>query len=83
MVDKWPEGPTEEQRSNEKNIFVGIVENDKGETVSAKLTTPEGYTTTYLTTLKAVREVMAGNIKLIPLTANMSIPPLQPSPGRL
>lgn len=63
MVDKWPEGPSEEKRNTEKNIFIGIVENDKGDTVSAKITTPEGYKTTYLTTLKAVEEVIAGKIK--------------------
>jgi short subunit dehydrogenase-like uncharacterized protein len=48
-IDRQPEGPSDEARRSARALLVGVARNEKGESVRARLTTPEGYTLTALT----------------------------------
>ena len=61
LVDRQPEGPSEEARLEGRAVLVGAATNEKGETVRARLKTPEGYTLTSRTSLDAAMRVAAGD----------------------
>ena len=56
-------GPNEATRSQAKTQVWGRVRNEAGETVEARLTTPEGYTLTALTALLITQKVLQGQAK--------------------
>ncbi|HEX5775658.1 MAG TPA: saccharopine dehydrogenase NADP-binding domain-containing protein [Caulobacteraceae bacterium] len=62
-VDRMPPGPTDAERAAGKAILIGEAVNAKGDRAVSKLTTPEGYTLTALTSLEIVRRVLAGEAK--------------------
>jgi short subunit dehydrogenase-like uncharacterized protein len=63
LVDRRPEGPTDEFRKAGFACIYAEAENEKGDRVSALLRTPEGYTLTAMTGIEIVQRVLAGNIK--------------------
>ena len=63
LVDRQPEGPSEKARLEGRAVLVGAATNEKGETVRARLKTPEGYTLTARTSLDAAIRVAAGDVK--------------------
>ncbi len=63
LVDRQPEGPSDGARLKGRAVLVGTARNDKGETVRARLKTPEGYTLTSRTSLDAAMRVAAGDFK--------------------
>ena len=62
-IDRRPPGPTDAERAAGKAILIGEAVNARGERAVSKLTTPEGYTLTALTSLEIVRRVLAGQGK--------------------
>lgn len=62
-VDRMPPGPTDAERAVGRAVLIGEAVNAKGEKAVAKLTTPEGYTLTALTSLEIVKRVLAGEGK--------------------
>ena len=62
-IDRMPPGPTDAERAAGKAILIGEAVNAKGDRAVSKLTTPEGYTLTALTSLEIVRRVLAGEAK--------------------
>ena len=63
LVDFQPEGPSDDARLKGRALLVGAASNDKGETVRARLKTPEGYTLTARTSLDAAMRVAGGEVK--------------------
>ncbi len=63
LVDRQPEGPSDEAKLKGRCVLVGAASNKKGETVRARLKTPEGYTLTARTSLDAATRVAAGEFK--------------------
>lgn len=63
QVDKQPEGPTDEERRNGEAILIGVARNDRNESISTRLRTPEGYTLTAYTGLEIARRVAGGEFK--------------------
>jgi short subunit dehydrogenase-like uncharacterized protein len=63
LVDRIPEGPSEEARRRGRVVLVGVVTNAKGERARARLTTSEGYSLTAETSLEIARRVAAGEAK--------------------
>ncbi len=57
-IDQEPEGPDEEARETGRMELYGEASNEKGETVSSRLTTPEGYRLTAMTSLEIVARVL-------------------------
>jgi short subunit dehydrogenase-like uncharacterized protein len=53
-------GPTDEERARGKGLLWGEAVDDAGHAVRTRLTTPEGYTLTALTSLLIVSKVLAG-----------------------
>jgi short subunit dehydrogenase-like uncharacterized protein len=62
-VDRLPEGPSEAARRAGRHVLVGVARNEKGQTVSSRLRTPEGYSLTAETAFDAARCVAAGEVK--------------------
>lgn len=62
-INRMPEGPTPQERAAGKAVLVGEAVNDAGEKAVSRLTTPEGYTLTGLTSLEIVKRVLAGGAK--------------------
>jgi short subunit dehydrogenase-like uncharacterized protein len=63
LIERQPEGPTDEARRSGRAVVVGVARNDKGESVRSRLGTPEGYTLTAVTALDIARRVAAGEFK--------------------
>jgi short subunit dehydrogenase-like uncharacterized protein len=63
QIRKKISGPTPEQRENGKSLFWARVSNEGGDTVEARMTTPEGYKLTALTTWLIAQKVAAGDFK--------------------
>lgn len=61
-IDRMKEGPTAEERTRGRSILIGEAKNARGETMRARLVTPEGYSLTALTALKSAARVMAGEV---------------------
>ena len=62
-VNRMPEGPTDAERAAAQAVLIGEAVNAKGEKAVSRLTTPEGYTLTALTSLEIVRRVLAGEAR--------------------
>ncbi len=65
QIDKRPPGPDDEQLRVGKSYIWGEVRNDKGETKSARLITPNGYQLTMLTALTSVKEILITDYQLV------------------
>ena len=63
LVDRIPEGPSDEARRLGRVVLVGVVTNAKGDRARARLTTSEGYTLTAETASEIARRVAAGEAK--------------------
>ena len=57
-IEREPEGPDEETRQTARMVLYGEVSNEKGETLSSLLTTPEGYRLTSMSSLEIVARVL-------------------------
>jgi short subunit dehydrogenase-like uncharacterized protein len=64
LIDRQPEGPSDEARRSARALLIGAARNEKGESVRARLTTPEGYTLTALTALDIASRAASGEVKL-------------------
>ena len=62
-IDSRPAGPDDEQRRKAISLVWGQVTNSKGETATARMEGPEGYTLTAYSTLLIAQKVLAGNFK--------------------
>lgn len=62
-IDQRPAGPSDEQRGKATSLVWGQVGNSKGETVTARLSGPEGYTLTVHASLLILRTVLSGDFK--------------------
>lgn len=62
-IDQGPAGPSDAQRAGATSLVWGQVSNDKGESVAARLSGPEGYTLTMHASLLILQKVLAGNIR--------------------
>jgi short subunit dehydrogenase-like uncharacterized protein len=56
-----PAGPTPEQRARGASLLWGQVEDDAGGRAVSRMRTPEGYTLTAMTSVEAVRRILAGD----------------------
>lgn len=63
QVDQMPEGPTDAERRAGQGVLVGEAVNAAGDRIVSRLTCPEGYTLTAMTSLEVVRRVLAGDVK--------------------
>lgn len=60
MIDKRPAGPNSSMLKNGKSLVWGQVKNNKGETIEARLTGPEGYEFTAHASLIIAKEILEG-----------------------
>jgi short subunit dehydrogenase-like uncharacterized protein len=60
-IRSGPAGPTPEQRARGASLLWGEVSDDAGRRAAARMRTPEGYTLTAMTSVEAVRRVLAGD----------------------
>lgn len=58
-----PSGPTEEMRRSGFQLIIGEAFDDDGQSVSAFLRTPEGYTLTALSTVEVMKHILRGDFK--------------------
>jgi len=64
LIDLFtPPGPKEEKRKNGIAIFIGEVIDQNGGRARSKLTTPEGYTCTALTTVEIMKRILRQEYK--------------------
>ncbi|MDZ4807956.1 MAG: hypothetical protein SGI96_06760, partial [Bacteroidota bacterium] len=56
-------GPSDEQRAKSKSLVWGEVKDTTGKIVQARLTGPEGYTLTAITSLIIAKKILEGNFK--------------------
>jgi len=56
-------GPNAEERARGKTYLWGEASDEQGNKIEARLTCPEGYTTTVLTALKIAEEILDGNFQ--------------------
>lgn len=61
VIARQPSGPTDEQRAGSNSAVWGEVRAADGRTLTARFTTPNGYTLTVLTTLKIVEAALTGH----------------------
>jgi len=59
-VDRQPEGPSDEARGSARVSLVGVAHNESGESVRSRLTTPDGYALTAMTSVDVARRVASG-----------------------
>ena len=62
-VDRQPEGPSDAVRRLARVVLVGVARNEKGESVRSRLTTPDGYTLTAMTSVDFAKRVASGQCK--------------------
>jgi len=58
-----PGGPSDEERARGKTLLWGEAEDANGNRVEARMTAPEGYTTTALTALNIIQKILDGNFQ--------------------
>jgi len=58
-----PGGPSDEERAKGKTLLWGAAEDVNGNRVEARMTAPEGYTTTALTALNIMQKILDGNFQ--------------------
>ena len=62
-VDRQPEGPSEEARRSARVALVGVARNESGESVRSRLTTPDGYTLTAVTSVDFAKRAASGQFR--------------------
>jgi len=62
-IKSRPTGPSDEQRAKSKSLVWGEVKDTTGKIVQARLTGPEGYTLTAITSLIIAKKILEGNFK--------------------
>lgn len=62
-INSKPAGPSDEKRTKSKAMVWGEVKNASGQTAQARLTGPDGYTLTALTSLLIAKKILSGNYK--------------------
>lgn len=62
-IKSLPAGPSDDQRKNAKSMVWGKVTNAEGETATAALCGPDGYTLTMHSALIIIKKVLAGNFQ--------------------
>lgn len=62
-INARPAGPNDERRGKAISLIWGQVKNEEGEKVTARMSGPEGYTMTYITTLLITQKVLSGALK--------------------
>lgn len=60
-INRAPAGPSDAQRELARSLVWGQVSNSAGQTLTARLSGPEGYTTTFHATLLIVKKVLEGH----------------------
>jgi short subunit dehydrogenase-like uncharacterized protein len=63
LVNLFVKGPEEEKRRRASAIFIGEATNQNGGRAVTKLTTPEGYTCTALTTVEIMKRILNDDFK--------------------
>ena len=63
IINVSVKGPEEEKRRRASAIFIGEATNQNGGRAVTKLTTPEGYTCTALTTVEIMKRILNGDFK--------------------
>jgi short subunit dehydrogenase-like uncharacterized protein len=63
LVNVFVKGPEAEKRKRATAIFIGEATNQSGGRAVTKLTTPEGYTCTALTTVEIMKRILKGDLK--------------------
>src|SRR5918912_1674411 len=63
-IESQPPGPSEKERMIAKSLVWGEVEDDAGQRAVSRLSVPEGYTLTALTSLAIIEHVLAGNFSV-------------------
>ncbi|MGV8997173.1 MAG: saccharopine dehydrogenase family protein [Parvibaculaceae bacterium] len=64
QVDQMPEGPSDTERRAGQSVLIGEAVNAAGDRVVSRLTTPEGYTLTAMTSLEIVRRALGGDVHI-------------------
>ncbi len=64
LIGLFPAGPSPEQNKKGFSLLIAEAENAKGETIRAKLRTPEAYGFTAMTSLAIVERILAGDFKV-------------------
>jgi short subunit dehydrogenase-like uncharacterized protein len=72
LVDMLIKGPDEERRRRASAVFIGEVTDPNRGRALSRLTTPEGYTCTALTTVEIMKRVLNGELKPGFQTASMA-----------
>ena len=62
-VDRQPEGPSDEARRSGRVVLVGVARNEAGESVRSRLTTPDGYALTAMTSVDFAHRAASGQFK--------------------
>jgi short subunit dehydrogenase-like uncharacterized protein len=60
LIDRQPEGPSDDARRKARAVLVGVAHNKKGDIVRTRLRTPEAYTLTATTSVDAAARVASG-----------------------
>jgi short subunit dehydrogenase-like uncharacterized protein len=63
LIDRQPEGPSDDARRKARAVLVGVAHNKKGDIVRTRLRTPEAYTLTATTSVDAAARVAWGEYK--------------------
>jgi short subunit dehydrogenase-like uncharacterized protein len=63
IINLFPEGPSEDFQRTASMTFIARVENEKGESASARLFTPEGYVLTAHASLGIIKKILSGRYK--------------------
>ena len=63
LVNMFVKGPKEERRKSVSSIFIGEATNQNGGRAVTKLTTPEAYTCTALTTVEIMKRILNADFK--------------------
>ena len=63
LIDLSVKGPNEERRKRASAVFIGEATNQGGGRAVSKLTTPEGYTCTALTTVEIMKRILNGDFQ--------------------
>jgi short subunit dehydrogenase-like uncharacterized protein len=66
-------GPNEENRKRGLAILIGEATDSQGARVVSKLTSPEGYTCTALTTVEIMKRILSGDPSTLPSVAGQRI----------
>jgi short subunit dehydrogenase-like uncharacterized protein len=62
-IKAMPPGPSDERRAKSTSVVWGEAQNAKGDTIQAKIKTPEGYTLTAISSLIIAKKVLDGQFK--------------------